>query len=60
MDSDAPSKDELFFEDWDLEEEELAAPRWRRPLIIGIALVTVVAMAVMMSDQLANLILGMS
>ena len=48
MDSDAPLDDEFFFEEWDLEnedDEELAPPRWRRSLIIGVAVITVVAMA---------------
>lgn len=48
MDSDAPLDDEFFFEEWDLEDEdggELAPPRWRRSLIIGVAAITVVAMA---------------
>lgn len=40
--------DELFFDEWDAEEEELepAPPAWRRPVLIAVAAVTAVAMAI--------------
>ncbi len=57
MDSDAPLDDELFFEEWDFEDEddeELIPPPWRRPLIIGVASITVVAMALVPLYNLIN------
>ena len=45
-DSDFPIPDEFLFEEWDPEEyEPPEPPAWRRPLIIGVALLTVFAMA---------------
>jgi len=63
MDSDTPLEDEQFLEEWDLGDwdaedegyEETAPPAWRRPVIIGVALVTVLAMAAV---PLYNLIAG--
>ena len=57
MDSDTPLDDELFFEGWDFEDEdddELTPPPWRRPLIIGVAFITVVAMALVPLYNLIN------
>jgi len=62
MDSDSPFDDEPFFDEADLAEwefeddegEELTPPAWRRPAIIGVALLTVVAMALVPMYNLIN------
>jgi hypothetical protein len=62
MDSDTPFDDEPFFEERDLAEwefeddddEELEPPAWRRPAIIGVALLTVLAMALVPLYNLIN------
>lgn len=40
-------EDDFFFDDWDEAEEELEPPppSWRRPVLIGVAVVTALAMA---------------
>ena len=46
--SDAPLEDELFLDEWDLEDddlEDLEPPLWRKPLVIAVAAITVIAMA---------------
>ena len=62
MDSDNPlaeEPDEWVLEDWDHEDDndegQLDPPIWRRPLIIGVALLTAVAMALV---PLYNLVGG--
>lgn len=57
MDSDPPFDDEVLFDEWVLEDEDgedLASPSWRRPVIIGVALITAVAMALVPLYNLIN------
>lgn len=58
MDSDAPLEDGQFLEEWDFEEDDvegLRPPTWRRPAIIAVALLTVLAMTI---PPLYNVIAG--
>ena len=57
MDSDPPLDDEFFLDGWESEDEEgeeLAPPSRRRPLIIGVAIVTAAAMALVPLYNLIN------
>jgi hypothetical protein len=50
--------DEELFDEWDLTEEDfepVAPPRWRRPLLIGVAAVTALALAIL---PLYNVVIG--
>ena len=54
MESEVPVDEQSAVGDWGLDEyEELYAPLWRKPLLIGVALLTVAAMA---SGPIYNLV----
>lgn len=58
MDHGPPLDDETYFEFWDYDPEEdyeqPSPPAWRRSLLIGVAIVTVVAMAIVPLYNLIN------